>query len=376
MAALMIIITVVPTWREFNYSNTRKTDRAIGNRDIEAPHHKLKTPSQRLRQLTLGDVMRTIYSSTDTEQLRSERAMKRPHACPSRAVIPYAGGRTGNMLYQYMATWALAKKNMATFLAAQNMIEAFEGFFPHMTAERGDLDLLLMDCLEQWKTRKVIYYGDIADSWLDFPEKGWVYVEGFPINISTTAYENMLAHVDDLRQELRFSAEVTRVIQSYLHQVRRSVTPKDDVGDDVTFVGVHARKTDYRDAMFNMDGVWMEANNADYFQRGMQYFRRHYGNVVFLVVSDDMPWCREHLASLSDVIFFPGDDKHPHMLDLALLANCNHTLMTYGTFALSGALLSGGELVISKDPQWRFHVWEKQKAYWPGPWLELPAAAV
>ena len=38
-------------------------------------------------------------------------------------------------------------------------------------------------------------------------------------------------------------------------------------------------------------------------------------------------------------------------IDLALLAQANHSIMTYGTFGLWGALLAGGKVVFPKSHQ-------------------------
>ena len=40
-------------------------------------------------------------------------------------------------------------------------------------------------------------------------------------------------------------------------------------------------------------------------------------------------------------------DKFDVGADLALLAACNHSIVTYGTFGLWGALLSGGVTIMS-----------------------------
>ncbi len=45
---------------------------------------------------------------------------------------------------------------------------------------------------------------------------------------------------------------------------------------------------------------------------------------------------RHPLATADDI----GDD-------LALLAACNHTILSYGTFGMWGALLAGGRLIMS-----------------------------
>jgi len=89
----------------------------------------------------------------------------------------------------------------------------------------------------------------------------------------------------------------------------------------------------------------------DYFEDAMEYFMEEYGpNVAFIYVSDDMKWGRQKLSKLphSKNLFFIGcgefNDINCIAKDLALLANCNHTITTHGTFGNSAAFLAGGEI--------------------------------
>jgi len=326
-------------------------------------------PPAALRDLTLGQVMTELHGSTDLELVRQGR-LPRPNACPPRALIPWAGGRTGNLVFEYMAAYALARWNNLSLLIPDHMIEEFEGVFPQMSAQRGDLDFLMMDCAAAWEGRQQLGLGEIEDAFLNVPEEGgWVQVIGFPVNVTPAVYQQVHARAAEIRRELRFSDAIRGVVQTYLWRVRRAVAASDG---DITFVGVHARRTDYKSAIYNMFGIWLSPPAESYFRRAMQHYRQRYSNVVFLVVSDDMRWCREHLSTLEDVVLFPGGNSHPALLDLALLANCNHTVMTYGTFALTGALLAGGETVLVEDPNWEFEVWKRQKEFWPAPWTQLP----
>ena len=110
----------------------------------------------------------------------------------------------------------------------------------------------------------------------------------------------------------------------------------------------------------------------------MKIFHDAYSHVIFVIVTDDMEWARQNLK-------FPGmqvgvvmrvclyeDDLccwqvaflgHDRVLekdvrrplataddigdDLALLAACNHTILSYGTFGQWAAFLAGGKVVIS-----------------------------
>ena len=99
----------------------------------------------------------------------------------------------------------------------------------------------------------------------------------------------------------------------------------------------------------------------------MEYFREEYEHPVFLYVSDDMKWGRRNLRKKargsdkdepeqdnqldsSDLpsLFFVGcgDGDNPDCIgkDLAVLAACNHTITTHGTFGHWAAYLAGGEV--------------------------------
>ena len=81
------------------------------------------------------------------------------------------------------------------------------------------------------------------------------------------------------------------------------------------------------------------------------------------MVSDDIPWARRHVQG-SDVFYpepFDQESTSPMTkeefdigLDLALLAACNHTIATYGTFGLWGALLAGGAAIMSTQVSCHF----------------------
>ena len=80
----------------------------------------------------------------------------------------------------------------------------------------------------------------------------------------------------------------------------------------------------------------------------------------FIVVSDDMDWCKEQFKSNSDVYFVGTPNNRLTMLDrndalrrgqdigndLALLAHANHSILSHGTYGMWGALLAGGEAVM------------------------------
>lgn len=93
----------------------------------------------------------------------------------------------------------------------------------------------------------------------------------------------------------------------------------------------------------------------------MEWFRKKIpGPKLFLIVSDDLEWCRNHLLDASDVLIASKSAEH----DLALLSSCNHTIIDYGTFGYWGALMAGGH-TVSLDVDKNFNkIMAQNNKYW------------
>merc|ERR1712018_724568 len=66
----------------------------------------------------------------------------------------------------------------------------------------------------------------------------------------------------------------------------------------------------------------------------------------FIVASDDRKWCQEMFEKETDVIM--TQRLHRPDLDLAILSQCNHTIISFGTFSFWSAFLKPeGEVVVA-----------------------------
>ena len=70
----------------------------------------------------------------------------------------------------------------------------------------------------------------------------------------------------------------------------------------------------------------------------IEEFLREDPRSVFLVTSDDIVWCKEHLTH--ERILLPSFPTA--VLDFTLLTQTNHSIYDYGSFAFWGAVLAGG----------------------------------
>ena len=113
------------------------------------------------------------------------------------------------------------------------------------------------------------------------------------------------------------------------------------------YVGIHNRRTDYLE--FRRKRLGLDNLYEDYFEDAMEYFREEYGEdeVVFVYVSDDMKWGRRRLKEQKNIFFLGcgnGQSVECIAKDFALLANCNHTITTHGTYSHWASYLAGGEI--------------------------------
>ena len=115
-----------------------------------------------------------------------------------------------------------------------------------------------------------------------------------------------------------------------------------------------------------------------YFEYAMAYLREQHPAVTFVVLSDDPAWCRKQaFLQHADVKIVPPDTAP--IVDLALIAECEHVILTRGTFGWWGAFLGAsarGGLVLynaaefdMQDPVNADHV--VLADFYPAHWIRI-----
>ena len=110
---------------------------------------------------------------------------------------------------------------------------------------------------------------------------------------------------------------------------------------------------------------------AFYF-KAMDHFRSSGPCKVFVVATDDPKWAREKFSHLQDVIFAQdvvpkAFESKPDLFDFALLAHCNSSIFSYGTYGFFSAYLAGGEVVMASG-----YLTKNQDDLFEGVKTELP----
>lgn len=184
----------------------------------------------------------------------------------------------------------------------------------------------------------------------------------------------------DIRQQFSFSQSAIALVQQFLHEALAEA--RDVVWDDgtlfgedlasfpVTFVGVHIRRQGYELEEWRRLGY--KAVDVNYIYAAMHYYRHKFKNVIFIVTSDDLEWCRANIKPANTVVTY---SKFTHQgLDMCLLTQGNHTIISTGAFGWWAAWLNGGTALYYKDhPVPRSEMAREFKAvdYYPDNWLPV-----
>ncbi|XP_069461332.1 galactoside alpha-(1,2)-fucosyltransferase 2-like [Ambystoma mexicanum] len=265
-------------------------------------------------------------------------------------------GRLGNLMGQYATLYALAKHNRKQAYILPKMhselSKVFKITLPVLYDEVGrNINWTLYE-LHDW----------MSEEYRDIPIVNAKLV-GYPC--SWTFYHHVR---DDILREFSFHNFIKVEANNYLSKIRGNQKT-------ITFVGVHVRRGDY---VHVMPKVWkgVLADKA-YLKKAMDYFRDRYTSPVFVVTSNDMEWCRQNINGTQGEVHFAGDgiEGSPGR-DFALLAHCNHTIMSIGTFGFWVGYLVSGETVYLANftlPDSDFlRVFRYEAAYLPH-WIGIQA---
>jgi len=264
----------------------------------------------------------------------------------------FPNGRLGNAISAFlMLLWVRLDHGLQTFMEKE-AVDMLSQYFVFGNSTHKVLEEDLCDW-QKFGFRK--FDGNVEDLGGD----EWASGKAIQIFVRRTDFMRIEVqggrkyYTDYRKQSLRaltFKDKFASHARITLKNIAKKVGIK---SKEITFVGVHNRRTDYLD--FRRRVLKMSNLYEDYFEDATSYFVEEYGdperhnnkNVVFVFVSDDMKWGRRKLKHLDNVFFAGcGDADNPDCIgkDLALLASCNHTIVTHGSFSHWAAFMAGGEI--------------------------------
>ena len=125
---------------------------------------------------------------------------------------------------------------------------------------------------------------------------------------------------------------------SILISVQTNISNK-TAGVDLIFIGVHVRRGDF----VGQHRRGYTTPEAAYYLKAMTLFSSILSDKlpVFIVCSDEIAWAKSKFAGFSFTIRYMSSTHTPEV-DMAILSQCNHTIMSSGTFSWWAAFLANG----------------------------------
>ena len=110
------------------------------------------------------------------------------------------------------------------------------------------------------------------------------------------------------------------------------------VNNNYDTISIHVRRSDY----IKLQNIHV-VQNIEYYKNAIDYIKNKYNNLLFLIFSDDINWCKTNFGSLNINCIYvenvsPYLDKD--ILDMYLMAQCKHNIIANSTFSWWGAYMN------------------------------------
>jgi hypothetical protein len=125
-----------------------------------------------------------------------------------------------------------------------------------------------------------------------------------------------LTYEDEIKNLFKFSEESNEKVNNFINKLKNKET-----------TSIHVRRGDY----LNFPNIHPTCDK-EYYQKTMEKFI----DVNFIIVSDDINWCKENIKG--DNIFY--SDFTDEIDDLNLLKKCDNNIIANSTFSWWGAFLN------------------------------------
>ena len=231
-------------------------------------------------------------------------------------------GRLGNQMFRFASSIGIARTLNYTLVghSPESLLEYFN--IPVTQACDKHITNVMSITEHQWRT------------------KNWRANKQYrSYNLSLDGYFQSWQFFETAVDEVRKSLS----IQSHFLDQAKKFLDKHIHDDNKTVVGIHVRRGDFLSDFAVRAGRVVVS--AYYIEKAKKYFRKNYEDPVFVVISDDIKWCKDNIAD-NNTIFSSFEEP---ILDMALMFLCHHMIISIGTFSWWCGWFSQGTVIYMKD---------------------------
>ena len=231
----------------------------------------------------------------------------------------------GNHLFQFASTFGIAMSKHMTFIMNKN--SQLNIYFALDVKFKNDNQLC-----RSFKIRLEKFSATYDKNLLKLNSS-----KNFRIGHYLQSYKYFYKFRKELRQQLQFRKAIQESAKNIVDEILRefNITSR----HSVTLIGVHVRRGD---KVNNTQGYGLAT--ADYLRTAVDYYKKKYKNTIFIVASNGMEWTKKNMPRHIVVKYVAGSTE----MDMATIVECDHVIMTIGSYGWWCGWLAGGDVVYYK----------------------------
>jgi hypothetical protein len=284
-------------------------------------------------------------------------------------VIRSTGGRLGNNMFQYASSLAIVQDMQQTAkYKTKSITICMHPDFGLPLLEEAVVGPFIPKCSSNLTTTSSSYYeiDDLAYGMyheINLPPCILTVGDGTNkerqeagCSFALKGYYQSWKYFDKYQATVRKAFQFKPAIQQQAHEYAINYLSTAPI-----HIGIHIRKGD----MANND-FYLRDPPLSYYQRAMDHFADTYGSIHYFVVSDDPDWCAQQSIFFSNGNAISSNSantvtivRHDHddsattpssaALDMAILSQCHHVVMSRGSFGWWAAYLTASKAIYYKD---------------------------
>ena len=226
-------------------------------------------------------------------------------------------GRTGNVLFCFLSALGIAHHNNRSAVFSSEMIP-LKTIFPR-------IEINVLKDAPKWKRLGEIGSKKFDAKFFNLSKENIKighYLQSFKYfqDIFGDIYKKNLSHFDE---NLLFKSSIFIQKAKHNYGQRNKIKSKET---KITSICVHVRRGDFL-SEHNIEHGFGVPSSLD-IQNAMDYMQNKFMHTVFIVISNDLEWCKKNLNT-NNVYFSNFTSANE---DFVLICNCDHMIMTVGTF--------------------------------------------
>ena len=264
-------------------------------------------------------------------------------------------GRLGNCLFEFASLLGIAEHNRMKVVMTN--VQTLTSIFS--LKKRPSVDLLQ-------EGKRYVSFGE-RFGWGRW-DNGTLTLALQQHNIILRGYFQSYLYFENIKTALHEELTFLPHVQSKGRSLVEQQYPGIWKNKNVKKIGVHIRRGDF--TLSANQAIGRTVANKTYFQKAMKFMKDRFHNVIFIVASDDLQWAKSNLGSTS-VVYSSGLSPGA---DLALLASCDHMIISSGSFSWWAAWLANGTTIyyeLFPKPQSGLAAGFSRHEYYPPHWIPM-----